>query len=159
MKEKTVNSIPCKVKKLRPNAQLPVRATATAAGYDVTFCPLKPNGECTSWQCETGGVYAFHTGLAFEMPADVAMLVLPRSGLASKRQLRPANTPGLVDSDYRGELIVMMENFGTELQIIEPGERIAQLVFINPLVMDFTEVDELSETNRGDGGFGSTGTK
>lgn len=156
-----MNSIPCKVKKLLPHAQLPVRATATSAGYDVHYTP-KPlwiGGDNPLATINPGEVVALGTSLAFEMPSDVAMLVLPRSGLASRRKLRPANTPGLVDSDYRGELIVMMENFGDEMQVIQPGDRIAQLVFINPLVMDFTEVTELGETDRGEGGFGSTGTK
>jgi len=122
------------------------------------FLPLTKLSEKVSYELSKGVVYGLHTGLAFEMSSDVAMLVLPRSGLATKKMLRPANTPGLVDSDYRGELIVMMENFGTETQRIEPGERIAQIVFINPLVMDFQVVDELGETERGTGGFGSTGT-
>lgn len=151
-----------KIKKLRDNATLPVRATATAAGYDICFAPefgrkYYPGTVINTVKVARGEVIKLETGLAFELPPNMAMLVLPRSGLATKQKLRPANTPGLVDSDYRGELFVALENFGEKIQTIEPGDRIAQVVFINTLHPAFQEVTELSQTDRGKGGFGSTG--
>jgi dUTP pyrophosphatase len=143
-----------KIKKLRENAALPVRATATAAGYDICFAPVKSILKVTVFP---GRIYKCETGLAFELPENMAMLVLPRSGMVIKQQLRPANTPGLIDSDYRGELFVALENFGSCQRDIRPGDRIAQVVFINALHPMFETVEELSTTDRGEGGFGSTG--
>lgn len=142
----------CKVKILRDDAILPARATAKAAGYDV--CIPKED-----WvrEISPGDVLSIGTGLAFEIPDNLAMLVLPRSGMAIKKGLRPANTPGLIDPDYRGELIIGLENFGHEVRELSPGMAIAQVVFIERKFVRFMVVGELSDTERGEGGFGSTG--
>ena len=100
-----------------------------------------------------------HTGIAMEIPEGYAGLVFARSGLASKRGLAPANKVGVVDSDYRGEIIVALHNHGDEPQRIEDGERIAQIVVTPFLNAAFVEADSLAETERGEGGFGSTGRK
>ena len=99
------------------------------------------------------------TKLAMEIPEGYAGLVFARSGLASKRGLAPANKVGVVDSDYRGEIIVALHNHGDEPQRIEDGERIAQIVVTPFLNAAFVEADSLAETERGEGGFGSTGRK
>ncbi|MEE1019311.1 MAG: dUTP diphosphatase, partial [Acutalibacteraceae bacterium] len=98
-----------------------------------------------------------HTGLAAEIPEGYAGLIYARSGIASKRGLAPANKVGVVDADYRGEIMVALHNHSDEAAVIEPGERIAQLVIAPFLKAEFTAVDELSDTVRGAGGFGSTG--
>ena len=97
------------------------------------------------------------TGLAMEIPAGYAGLIYPRSGIASRRGLAPANKVGVVDPDYRGEFMVAMHNHSEAPATIEPGERIVQLVITPFLTPDFEETDELSDTVRGEGGFGSTG--
>jgi dUTP pyrophosphatase len=99
------------------------------------------------------------TGLTLEVPEYHAGLVYARSGLASKKGLAPANKVGVIDSDYRGELIVALYNHGQEAQMVSPGDRIAQLVITPVLACDFVESDSLSDTSRGTGGFGSTGNK
>ena len=140
-----------RVKKLNPKATLPTYGSSEAAGADlyacldeaVTVCP----GE-NAW---------IPTGLAMEIPKGCAGLIYARSGLACKRGLAPANKVGVIDSDYRGPITVVLHNHGTEAQTIENGERIAQMV-ITPVLMPEYEWDEtLSETDRGQGGFGSTG--
>ena len=141
------------VKKLRENAILPKYGSEFAAGADLyALCDedivFAPN--------ETKFV---HTGLAMEIPEGYAGLVYARSGLASKRGLAPANKVGVVDSDYRGEILVALHNHSGEEQKIASGERIAQLVVTPFLKVDFEEAETLSETVRGEGGFGSTGTK
>ena len=99
------------------------------------------------------------TGIALEIPVGFAGLIYARSGLASKRGLAPANKVGVVDCDYRGEIMVALHNHSEVEQVVSSGERIAQLVITPYIVADFEESDELSETVRGEGGFGSTGTK
>lgn len=141
------------VKKLRENAILPKYGSEFAAGADLyALCDedivFAPN--------ETKFV---HTGLAMEIPEGYAGLVYARSGLASKRGLAPANKVGVVDSDYRGEIMVALHNHSGEEQKIASGERIAQLVVTPFLKVEFEEAETLSETVRGEGGFGSTGTK
>lgn len=141
------------VKKLRPNAVLPTYGSEFAAGADLYAC------------LEEAVAIAPHetklipTGLAMELPLGWAGLVYARSGLASKRHLAPANKVGVIDPDYRGEVMVALHNHGTEPQTIDPGERIAQLVLTPYLTARFLEAEELSDTVRGEGGFGSTGTK
>ena len=98
-------------------------------------------------------------GVAMELPEGYVGLIYARSGLATKRGLAPANKVGVIDSDYRGELMVSLHNHGTAPQTVEPGERVAQLVVAPYITADFEEADELSDTVRGAGGFGSTGTK
>ena len=141
------------IKKLRGNAVLPARGSAFAAGYDLCACL---EGD------ETVIIPPRHTvkigtGLAFALPEGTFGAVFARSGLASKQDLRPANCVGVVDSDYRGECFIALHNDGTQERTIRHGDRIAQLVLLPFLPMEFEEVDALSETARGEGGFGSTG--
>lgn len=137
-----------KVKKLVPEAKLPTRATCGSACYDVystrrvLFSPMEK--------------VTIPTGLAFELPDGVGLDIRPRSGLAS-RGLIMLNSPGTLDSDYRGELKVSFMNLHHGNILISEGDRIAQVRLIKPPTVDFIEVKELSETERGKGGFGSTG--
>ncbi|MBQ8322565.1 MAG: dUTP diphosphatase [Clostridia bacterium] len=141
------------VKKLDPNAVLPTYGSEFAAGADLYALS---DGEIVFAPHETKLV---RTGLAMEIPEGYAGLIYARSGLASKRALAPANKVGVVDSDYRGEVMVALHNHSDKEQTIAPKERIAQLVVAPFLKAEFAEADELSDTVRGVGGFGSTGTK
>ena len=138
------------VKKLNPAATIPTRGSEEAAGYDLYACIDEPVRIYPSCTVKIG------TGLAFDLPKNTFGGIFPRSGLATKRGLRPANTPGVCDSDYRGEYIVALHNDSERIQWVEPGERIAQLILMPYIPMIFNEVDELTETERGAGGFGST---
>ena len=140
-----------RVKKLREGALLPTYGTAQAAGADLYACLEAP---LTIAPGETAWVT---TGLALEVPEGCAGLVYARSGLATKRGLAPANKVGVIDSDYRGEITVVLYNHGSEAQTISSGERIAQLIVTPVLTPAYTETDRLTETLRGTGGFGSTG--
>ena len=140
-----------KIKKLKPNAILPTLGTAGAAAYDLYACIDAPI------TIDPGSTAMIGTGLALQVPKGIAALILARSGMAAKRGLAPANKVGLCDSDYRGEYIVALHNHGTDVQVIYPHDRIAQLMFVKHEYADWEEVDELDETDRGDGGFGSTG--
>ena len=142
-----------KFKKLNPNAQVPTRGSEEAAGYDLYACI---DAAITINPHET---IKIGTGLSIELPRYTFGAIVPRSGLSTKKGLRPANTPGTCDSDYRGEYIVAMHNDGNIPQIVEPGERIAQLIIIPYVPVIFEEVDELSDTKRGVDGFGRTGSK
>ena len=144
-------SVTVKIKKLNENAKLPVYGSAYAAGADLCACADGPV------IIPAHGTVLIHTGLAAEIPAGYAGLIYARSGLASKRGLAPANKVGVVDADYRGEIMVALHNHSDADQTIEAGERIAQLVVTPFLAVDFEETDELSDTVRGEGGFGSTG--
>ena len=106
-----------------------------------------------------GGTAMIPTGLAMELPEGTVGLVYARSGLASKKGLAPANKVGVIDSDYRGEVMVALHNHSAQAAVVEPGERIAQLVVAPVLRAAFAEADALSDTVRGEGGFGSTGRK
>lgn len=142
-----------RIKKLDKNATVPTYGSQFAAGADLYACtdmPITINPHQT---------VLVHTGVAMEIPAGYAGLVYARSGIATKRNLAPANKVGVIDSDYRGEIMVALHNHGEEAQTIENGERIAQLVIAPFITAEFAEVDELCETERGEGGFGSTGTK
>lgn len=140
-----------RVKKLREGALLPTYGTAQAAGADLYACLETP---LTIFPGETARV---PTGLALEVPEGCAGLVYARSGLATKRGLAPANKVGVIDSDYRGEITVVLYNHGSEPQTIASGERIAQLIITPVLTPAYMETDRLTETLRGTGGFGSTG--
>ncbi len=142
---------PIRVKCLKPNAILPTYGSAEAAGADLYACidedvQIMPNES----------VFV-PTGLAMELPQGYAGLVYARSGLACKRGLAPANKVGVIDSDYRGELIVVLHNHGTTPQVISTGERIAQLVITPVITPGFCQVEDLTDTERAEGGFGSTG--
>ena len=141
------------VKKLKENAILPTYGSEFAAGADLYAC-LEEAVTIAPQQTKL-----IPTGLAMEIPLGWAGLIYARSGLATKRGLAPANKVGVVDPDYRGEIMVSLHNHGTEPQTVEAGERIAQLVLTPYLTARFLEAEELSETVRGTGGFGSTGTK
>lgn len=141
------------VKKLRPDARLPVYGTEFSAGADLCACLDAPV------TLQPGETKLISIGIAMEIPAGYAGLVFARSGLASKRHLAPANKVGVIDPDYRGEFFVPLHNHGPVAQTVEPGERIAQMVLTPFLTAQFVEAEMLSDTVRGAGGFGSTGTK
>lgn len=142
---------PIKVKKLRANALLPTYGSAEAAGADLYAC-------LGADVIIAPGKTAFiPTGLAMELPKGCAGLIYARSGLACKRGLAPANKVGVIDSDYRGEFIVALHNHGQEPQTVANGERIAQLIITPVLTPAYEETDQLTDTSRGVGGFGSTG--
>ncbi len=141
------------IKKLNEKAKVPTYGSKSAAGADLYACI---EGEISIAPQETKLI---HTGIAMEIPEGLVGLIYARSGLASKKGLAPANKVGVIDSDYRGEIMVALHNHGTEAQTVADGERIAQIVFAPYYAADFNVVDELNDTARGDGGFGSTGTK
>lgn len=142
-----------KIKKLRENAIVPTYGSEFAAGADL-YASLDE-----SVTIEPGETKFIPVGFAFEIPEGYAGFVHARSGLASKRGLAPANKVGVVDSDYRGEVMVALHNHGKESQNVEPGERVAQMVIAPYLTANFILCDELDDTVRGEGGFGSTGRK
>lgn len=140
------------IQKLRPNAQLPKRVTPDSAGYDLYALPDM------SVTIHPGEICKIPTGIAVAPSRpDVALCVFPRSGLSTKFGITLINSIGLVDSDYRGELIVPLVNHGTEDFTVEPGMRIAQLVVLPILMPELREADTLEETERGVGGFGASG--
>ena len=140
-----------KLQKLNENAIVPNYGTRLSAGADLYSCEGK------AVTVEPHQTVFIHTGIAIEIPDGLVGLVYARSGLASKRSLAPANKVGVIDCDYRGEIIVSLHNHSDEPQTIEDKERVAQLVLTPCFVADFEEVDALSDTERGQGGFGSTG--
>lgn len=142
-----------KVKKLKPDATVPTMGSKFAAGADLYSAE---DADVVIGPSETKFI---GTGLAMEIPEGYVGLVYARSGLACKRGLAPANKVGVVDSDYRGEIKVALHNHGKEAQTVEKGERIAQMVIAPYLSVNYEEADALSETERGEGGFGSTGRK
>ncbi len=141
------------IKKLNDNAKIPTFGSEFAAGFDLYACNTKPI------TIAAGETVLIHTGLAMEIPEGYGGFVYARSGLASKRGLAPANKVGVIDADYRGEIMVALYNQSPEPQEVAAGERIAQMVIAPFLKVEFNQVDELSDTVRGAGGFGSTGSK
>lgn len=139
------------VKKLQKDAVLPSLGSAYAAGADIYSVE-----ELTILPGETKLV---HTGLAMEIPVGYGGFIFARSGLATKRGLAPANKVGVIDADYRGEIMVALYNHSATEQTVEKGERVAQLVIMPFLAAEYFEVEELSDTERGTGGFGSSGRK
>ena len=142
---------PIRVKKLHPMAKLPTYGSAEAAGADLYACleqavTIEP-GE-TAW---------IPTGIALEVPKGCAGLVYARSSLGAKRGLAPANKVGVIDSDYRGEIRVVLLNHGKVAQVVDNGERVAQFLITPVLTPAYQEVEELTVSDRGAGGFGSTG--
>lgn len=137
------------VKKLTETATLPSYSTAGAACAD-----LYSDEELTFWP---GDVRTIHTGIAMEIPDGFFGAIFPRSGLATKKGARLANCTGIIDSDYRGEIIIPMVNGGEGSITFHKGDRIAQIAFIPVERMGFYEVEDLGKTERGEGGFGSTG--
>ena len=141
------------IKKLNENAVIPTYGSEYAAGADLYACISE------SISIAAGETLLIPTGLAMEIPVGYAGLIYARSGLASKKGLAPANKVGVIDADYRGEIMVALHNHSNQTATIEPSERIAQLVITPYLAAHFNEVTELSDTVRGEGGFGSTGSK
>lgn len=142
-----------KVKKLDPKAKLPKYGTAFSAGADLCACLDAPV------TLRPGETRMISIGIAMEIPEGYAGLVFARSGLATKRDLAPANKVGVIDSDYRGEFFVPLHNHGSLPQTVENGERIAQMILTPYLTAKFVEAETLSDTVRGEGGFGSTGDR
>lgn len=142
-----------KIKKLDERAVIPSYGSEYAAGFDL-YAVLDED-----LVIESGQTILVRTGLAMEIPEGFAGMIFARSGLASKKGLAPANKVGVVDSDYRGEVMVALHNHSLEEQFVMHGERIAQMVIMPFYKAKFVETDELSDTVRGAGGFGSTGRK
>ena len=140
-----------RIKKLRPDAVVPTYGSEFSAGADLYACE---ENTVTVAPHETVLV---HTGLSFEIPEGFGGFIYARSGLASKKGLAPANKVGVIDADYRGEVMVSLHNHTNMPQSVEPGERVAQMVIAPFLKADFVVADTLSDTVRGEGGFGSTG--
>ena len=142
------------IKKLSNSAKIPTHGSKEAAGYDLyadisdDFIVIEPHQ-----------TVKIGTGIAMEIPDGYFGAILPRSGLATKESLRPANTPGCIDQDYRGEIIVAIHNDSNVERFINKGDRIAQLVIMPYLAVSFNEVEKLNTTSRGSGCFGSTGKK
>lgn len=148
MLEKKVN-----IKKLDENAKVPTYGSEFAAGADLYACMAE------AIDIAPNTTEFIHTGLAFQIPEGYVGLVYARSGLGCKKGLAPANKVGVIDSDYRGEVMVALRNHSTETRTIEPGDKVAQMVLTPYLKADYQIADELDDTIRGEGGFGSTGTK
>ena len=140
-----------RVKKLHPNAKLPTYGSPEAAGADLYACLEE------AVTIQPGEVYWVPTGIALEVPKGCAGLVYARSSMGAKRGLAPANKVGVVDSDYRGEIKVVLLNHSRQPQTLEPGERVAQFVITPVLMPIYEETTDLTNTDRGVGGFGSTG--
>ena len=141
-----------KIKKVDDRALLPVYASAGAAGADLFALSAE------EIEIPPHHTVMIHTGVAVAIPQGYVGLIYARSGMACKRDLAPANKVGVIDCDYRGEIMVALHNHGDETRVIGPGERIAQLVIAPVLQATFEETHDLDDTARGAGGFGSTGT-
>ena len=142
------------VKKLHPTAILPTYGSAGAAGADLYALP-----EGDPITVSPGETVMIHTGLSMAIPEGYVGLNFARSGLASKQGLAPANKVGVIDSDYRGELMVALHNHGSVPRTVLPGDRVAQFLIMPVITAQFIEVDFLDDTERGTGGFGSTGSR
>ena len=142
-----------KIVKLQQNAHVPTYGSADAAGADLYACI---DAQVT---IQPGQTVLIPTGLSMEIEQGFAGFIYARSGLATKRGLAPANKVGVIDSDYRGQVMVSLHNHTNQPQSVDPGERVAQMVFAPVYQAAFCEVDTLEQTERGTGGFGSTGTK
>ena len=141
-----------RVKKLDERAILPTYGTEFSAGADLYNLP-------ESVEIAPHTTTLIHTGIATEIPEGYCGLIFARSGLATKRGLAPANKVGVIDADYRGEIMVALHNHSDKAATVEGGERVAQLAIVPFLKAEFEQADELSDTVRGSGGFGCTGTK
>lgn len=141
-----------KFAKVRPNAKIPTRGSDFAAGYDLYACM-----DIESYWLKPNETFKVGTGISIQPPKGYFGAIFARSGLATKQGLRPANCVGVCDEDYTGEYIVAIHNDSDQHQIIHDGDRIAQLVFLPYLEVEFEQVDSLDNTTRGSGGFGSTG--
>lgn len=142
-----------KIKRITKTAKIPTRGSEYAAGYDLYADLSEP------MTVHPGQTVKIRTGLAMEIPHGYFGAVYARSGLAVREGLRPANCTAVIDEDYRGEWIIILRNDSDQDRTVEPGERVAQLVIQKYYPIEFEETDQLSETERGGGGFGSTGRK
>ena len=142
-----------KVKRLNENAVIPTYGTEYSAGADLY------NLDVEDVEILPHKTVLIHTGIAMEIPVGFVGLIFARSGIATKKGLAPANKVGVIDSDYRGEIMVALHNHSDVAAKVERGERVAQICITPFLKADFSEVEELNDTQRGSGGFGSTGTK
>lgn len=142
-----------KLMRVREGAIIPKQATAGSAGYDLCACIDAPQ------TIEPGERCVFTSGLAAEIPAGTAGFVFTRSGLGIKKGIHVTNGVGVIDSDYRGEIRIGLHNLSAEPYTVQPGERIAQMIIMPYFAPVIEEVTSLTETDRGAGGFGSTGTK
>ena len=142
---------PIRIKRLHPAATIPTYGSTEAAGADLYACLDE------SVTIPAGKTVFIPTGIALEVPAGCAGLIYARSSMGTKRGLAPANKVGVIDSDYRGQVMVALHNHGQDDQVVQPNERIAQLLITPVFTPGFEEVDDLSDTARGTGGFGSTG--
>ncbi|GHU85257.1 deoxyuridine 5'-triphosphate nucleotidohydrolase [Clostridia bacterium] len=146
--------IKIRIKRINSLAKLPARATAGSAGCDLCAATAE------KLLIRAGETAKVPTGISVEIPSsDLVGLVFARSGLSVKAGVSLANAVGVIDSDYRGEIVVALHNHSPNDYFVGPGERIAQLLIMPVVVFEFEEADELGDTQRGDGGFGSTGTK
>lgn len=143
--------IDIKVQILNNDAKIPEYKTEGSSGFDLQ--------SMETWLLAPGEIHVFGTGLAFEIPEGYEMQIRPRSGLSAKTHLRLPNAPGTIDSDYRGEVGIILENISNEPIVISKGDRVAQGVIQQVEYAKFKLVDDLSQTERGDGGYGSTGVK
>lgn len=149
---KAIGLLDVKIKKLNDRATIPTKGTMSSAGYDL-YSNAEDKIEIKPYETKF-----ISTGISIEIPDGYYGGIYARSGLACKHGLRPANCVGVIDSDYRGEIIVALHNDSNETKIIEPNERIAQIIITPFLYCNLIESDNLSDTSRNDGGFGSTGT-
>lgn len=140
-------------KKLHPDAKVPTYGTDFSAGADLSALLDSPV------HIAPGETVLIHTGISLAIPDGYVGLIFARSGLASKRGLAPANKVGVIDSDYRGELMIALYNHSSETKIVEPEERVAQLAVVPYARCEYEEAQSLCRTSRGNGGFGSTGMK
>lgn len=153
MEPVTLDTVKVEFIKLDKKATVPTYGTAFSAGADLYACMDEPV------TIRAGETALIHTGIAMAIPAGLAGLIYARSGLACKKGLAPANKVGVIDSDYRGEIMVALHNHSSQDILVESGERVAQMIVTPYLVAAYTEVEQLDETVRGSGGFGSTGAK
>lgn len=140
-----------KIKKMRNNAIIPTKGDTEAAGIDLYACIDEPI------TIASGNTAKIPSGIACEFPKGYFGLVVPRSSVGAKRRLQLANTAGIIDNSYRGEILMIFANENKIPQTINPGERLAQMILLPYVTYNIVETDSLSETERGEGGFGSTG--
>ena len=150
-----------KIKKLNPNAIIPTRGSAEAAGIDLYACLDEAEDEfgvpIDQVTIMSGETYVFNTGIAFDMPEGYFGAVFVRSSIGIKKCLRLCNSVPIIDNDYKGDVKLALHNFGNTPQVIKHGDRIAQMVLLPYVTFPIVEVDTLTETERGEGGIGSTG--
>lgn len=146
-----VKCLPVLIKKINEKAIIPTQGSNAAAGYDLYACLDQPVSIAPHETAKIG------TGIAIAIPDNYWGAIYARSGLATKEGMRPANCTGVIDPDYRGEVIVAVHNDSYHVRTVEPGERIAQFILHERFLCNWIEIEELNETERGEGGFASTG--